>query len=93
MKDDILIMTENISDKSNHYRMDNQNKNNEIKSIVLGLFALIGFIITVYSIFTVIVGEPLTSIANSVFVAVIIGSVTLIGPLIGGILLKNKTLS
>ena len=82
-------MTENISFESNNHRIDNQNNTNEIKSIVLGVFALIGFIIVVYSIFTVIVGEPLASIANSVFVAAIIGSLTLVGPLIGGIFLKK----
>ena len=58
-------------------------QNDEIKSIVIGLFALIGFIILIYSIFTGIVGEPLASVTNTVFVAVIIGSFTLVGIIIG----------
>jgi hypothetical protein len=66
-------MAENMSDKSN----------DEVKSIVLGLFALIGFIIIIYSIFMGVVGEPLASTADTVFVAAIIGSFTLVGTIIG----------
>jgi hypothetical protein len=55
-----------MSDKSNDY------KNDEVKSIVLGLFALIGFIIIIYSIFMGVVGEPLASTADTVFVAAIL---------------------
>ena len=60
-----------------------------IKSIVLGLFALIGFIILVYSIFTGIVGEPLASVADTIFVAVIIGCFTLVGVIVGRAFLKK----
>ncbi len=42
----ILAMPENMSNKSNDYKRDAQN--DEIKSVVLGLFALIGFIIIIY---------------------------------------------
>jgi hypothetical protein len=66
-------MAENMSDKSN----------DEVKSIVLGLFALIGFIIIIYSIFMGVVGEPLASTADTVFVAAIIGSFTLVGTIVG----------
>ena len=59
-------MVENMSNKSNDY------KNDEVKSIVLGLFALIGFIIIIYSIFMGVVGEPLASTADTVFVAAIL---------------------
>ena len=55
-----------MCDKSNDY------KNDEVKSIVLGLFALIGFIIIIYSIFMGVVGEPLASTADIVFVAAIL---------------------
>ena len=55
----------------------------EIKSIVIGLLTLIGFIILIYSIFVGIVREPLASVADTVFVAVIIGSFTLVGIIIG----------
>ena len=76
-------MVENISNKSDNY------KNDRIKSIVLGLFALIGFIILVYSIVMGIVGESLASVADTVFVAAIIGSFTLVGAIVGGRILKK----
>ena len=74
-------MAKNLFNKFNEYIRD--VRNDEIKSMVLGLFALIGFIILIYSIFIGIVGEPLASVANTVFVAVIIGSFTLVGIIIG----------
>jgi hypothetical protein len=80
-------MAENLFNKINEYIRD--VRNDEIKSIVLGLFALIGFIILIYSIFIGIVGEPLASIADTVFVAIIIGSFTLVGIIIGRGLLKK----
>ncbi len=80
-------MAKNLFNKFNEYIRD--VRNDEIKSIVIGLFALIGFIILSYSIFVGIVREPLASIANTVFVAVIIGSFTLVGIIIGRALLKK----
>jgi|SRR5215212_7748583 len=79
IKYDVLAMAENMSD----------NSNDEVKSIVLGLFALIGFIIIVYSIFMGVVGEPLASVADTVFVAAIIGSFTLVGTIVGRGFLKK----
>ena len=80
-------MVENMSNKSNDYKSDVQNE--EVKSIVLWLFALIGFIIIIYSIFMGVVGEPLASVADTVFVAAIIGSFTLVGTIVGRGLLKK----
>ena len=80
-------MVENMSNKPNDYKYDVQN--DEVKSVVLGLFALIGFIIIIYSIFTGVVGEPLASIADTVFVAAIIGSFSLVGTIVGRIFLKK----
>ena len=80
-------MAETMSNKSNDNKRDAEN--DEIKSIVLGLFALIGFIILVYSIFMGIVGEPLASVADTVFVAVIIGCFTLVGVIVGRAFLKK----
>jgi len=82
-----MAMAENKFNKFNEFIQDVQN--DEIKSIVFGLFALIGFIILVYSIFTGIVGEPLASVADTVFVAVIIGSFTLVGIIVGRVFLKK----
>jgi hypothetical protein len=59
-----------------------------IKSMIFGLFALIGFIILVYSIFVAVVGEPLASVADTVFVAAIIGSFTLVGIIVSLLFLK-----
>ena len=42
-----------------------------------------GFIIFIYSIVIGMVGEPLSSVVDAVFVAVIIGSFTLVGIIIG----------
>ena len=80
-------MAENLFNKFNEYIRDVQN--DEIKSIIFALFALIGFIIIVYSIFVAVVGEPLASVADTVFVAVIIGSFTLIGIIVGRAFLKK----
>jgi len=80
-------MAENLFNKFIDYIKD--VRNDEIKSIVLGLFVLIGFIILIYSIFIGIVGEPLASVADTVFVAVIIGSFTLVGIIIGRRLLTK----
>ena len=80
-------MAETMSNKSNDYKRDAEN--DEIKSIVLGLFALIGFIILVYSILVGIAGESLASVADTVFVAVLIGSFTLVGIIISRTLSKK----
>jgi hypothetical protein len=84
---DVLAMAENLFNKFNEYIRD--VRNDRIKSIVLGLFALIGFIILVYSIVMGIVGESLASVADTVFVAAIIGSFTLVGTIVGGAFLKK----
>jgi hypothetical protein len=87
MISDVLGMAENLFNKFIDYIKD--IRSDEIKSIVLGLFALIGFIILVYSIFVGIVREPLASVADTVFVAVLIGSFTLVGIITGRTLLKK----
>jgi len=61
---------------------EQKDKNNGIKSIILGLFALIGFIILVYSIFIAVVGETLASVADTVFIAALIGSFTLVATIV-----------
>ena len=61
---------------------DSKDNNNDVKSIILGLFALIGFIILVYSIFVAVIGEPLASVADTVFIAALIGSFTLVGTIV-----------
>jgi hypothetical protein len=55
---------------------------NNVRRILLGLFALIGFIILVFAVFTASVGVELVQVANSVFVAAIVGAFTLVGVIV-----------
>ena len=71
------------------FSFGDQKDNNGVKSIILGLFALIGFIILVYAIFVAVIGEPLASVADTVFIAALIGSFTLVSTIVGRILLKK----
>jgi hypothetical protein len=71
------------------FSFGDQNDNNGFKSIMLGLFALIGFIILVYAIFVAVIGEPLASVADTVFIAALIGSFTLVGTIVS-YLYKNR---
>ena len=80
-------MPENLFNKLNEYLRD--VRNDEIKSIVIGLFALIGFIVLIYSIFIGIVGEPLASVADTVFIAALIGSFILVATLISHLYIKR----
>ena len=68
---------------------DQQGNNNDVKSIMLGLFALIGFIILVYAIFVAVVGESLASVADTVFIAALIGSFTLVATIISHLFIKR----
>ena len=72
------------------FSVEEQDNTGGIKSIVLGLFALIGFIILVYSIFIAAIGEPLASVADTVFIAALIGSFTLVATIISHIYIKRS---
>ena len=72
------------------FSIEEQDNTGSIKSIVLGLFALIGFIILVYSIFIAAIGEPLASVADTVFIAALIGSFTLVATIISHIYIKKS---
>jgi hypothetical protein len=61
---------------------DPQDRSKGIQSIMLGLFALIGFIILVYSIFIAVIGESQASIADTLFIAALVGSFTLVATII-----------
>ena len=65
------------------------DESSDIKMIVLGLFALIAFIILVYSIFVAAVGEPLASVIDTVFIAALIGSFTLVGTMLSHMYMKK----
>ena len=68
---------------------EEQGSSFAIKSIIFGLFALIGFIILVYSIFVAVVGQPLALTGDTVFVAALIGSFTLVGIIVNSLFLKK----
>jgi hypothetical protein len=57
---------------------------NNVRTVILGLFVLIGFIILVFAVFTAGVGGQLNQVqfANSVFVAAIVGAFTLVGVIV-----------
>ena len=79
-------MDENIVKKSDDHTI---HQSNEVKTIVLGLFVLIGFIILVYAIFTAAVGQALASVADTVFIAALIGSFTLVATIISHLYIKK----
>ena len=57
---------------------------NNVRTVILGLFALIGFIILVFAVFTASVGAQLNQVqfANIVFIAAIVGAFTLVGVIV-----------
>ena len=59
-------------------------EDNNVRTVILALFALIGFIILVFAVFTASVGGQLNQVqfANSVFIAAIVGAFTLVGVIV-----------
>ena len=57
---------------------------NNVRTVILGLFILIGFIILVFAVFTASIGAQLDQVqfANSVFIAAIVGAFTLVGVIV-----------
>jgi Mg2+ and Co2+ transporter CorA len=57
---------------------------NNVRTVILGLFTLIGFIILVFAVFTASIGAQLNQVqfANSVFIAAIVGAFTLVGVIV-----------
>jgi hypothetical protein len=71
------------------FSIGEQDTSGGIKSIILGLFALIGFIILVYAIFIAVIGQALASVADTVFIAALIGSFTLVATIINHLYIKK----
>ena len=65
------------------------DEQSDLKTIVLGLFALIAFIILIYAIFVAALGEPLAAVIDTVFIAALIGSFTLVGTIISNLGIKK----
>jgi hypothetical protein len=57
---------------------------NNVRTVILALFVLIGFIILVFAVFTASVGGQLNQVqfANSAFIAAIVGAFTLVGVIV-----------
>ena len=79
-------MTKNLFNFNEYIK---KKKNDKNTAIVIGLFALIGFIILVYAIFIAVIGQALASVADTVFIAALIGSFTLVATIIGRGFLKK----
>ena len=69
-------MTKNLFNFNEYIK---KKKNDKNTAIVIGLFALIGFIILVYSIFILIFRDPSVLGANIVVVAIFVLSFTSVG--------------
>ena len=70
-------------DKNNNLS-ESARVSNNVRTVILGLFALIGFVILVFAVFTAGVGGQLNQVqfANSVFIAAIVGAFTLVGVIV-----------
>src|ERR671910_1962207 len=57
---------------------------NNVRTVILGLFTMIGFIILVFAVFTASIGGQSNQVqfANSVFIAAIVGAFTLVGVIV-----------
>jgi hypothetical protein len=81
----ISSMTMGKSQEENNVNLSESARvSNNVRTVILGLFALIGFIILVFAVFTASVGAQLNQIqfANSVFIAAIVGAFTLVGVIV-----------
>jgi carbon starvation protein CstA len=82
-KDKIVGKFTSTHDEDNKSLSESIRISNNNRAILMGLFALIGFIILVYAIFTASVTVELAQIATSVFmaafIAAIVGAFTLFG--------------
>jgi hypothetical protein len=74
-----------ISGEGNNLSLSESARvSNNVRTVILGLFTLIGFIILVFAVFTASVGAELNQVqfANSVFIAAIVGAFTLVGVIV-----------
>jgi carbon starvation protein CstA len=94
-KDKIVGKFTSTYDENNKSLSESIRISNNNRAILMGLFALIGFIILVYAIFTANVTVELAQIATSVFmaafIAAIVGAFTLFGVVVYQIRGEYKT--
>ena len=81
----ISSATTGKSQEENNVNLSESTRvSNNVRTVILGLFALIGFIILVFAVFTASIGAQLDQVqfANSVFIAAIVGAFTLVGVIV-----------
>ena len=81
----ISSMTMGKSQEENNVNLSESARvSNNVRTVILGLFILIGFIILVFGVFTASIGSQLDQVqfANSVFTAAIVGAFTLVGVIV-----------
>jgi Mg2+ and Co2+ transporter CorA len=81
----ISSMTTGKSQEENNVNLSESTRvSNNVRTVILGLFTLIGFIILVFAVFTASIGAQLNQVqfANSVFIAAIVGAFTLVGVIV-----------
>jgi uncharacterized membrane protein len=85
IKDKIVGKISGKSQEENNVNLSESARvSNNVRTVILGLFALIGFIILVFAVFTASVGAQLDQVqfVNSVFIAAIVGAFTLVGVIV-----------
>ena len=80
----ISSTTGKLQEDNNVNLSESARVSNNVRTVILALFALIGFIILVFAIFIASVGGQLNQVqfANSVFIAAIVGAFTLVGVIV-----------
>ena len=73
-----------LQEENNVNLSESARVSNNVRTVILGLFTLIGFIILVFAVFTASIGAQLDQVqfANSVFIAAIVGAFTLVGVIV-----------
>jgi hypothetical protein len=85
VKDKIVGRILGKSQENNNLNLtESARVSNNVRTVILGLFTLIGFIILVFAVFTASIGAQLDQVqfANSVFIAAIVGAFTLVGVIV-----------
>jgi hypothetical protein len=80
----ISSTTGKLQEDNNVNLSESARVSNNVRTVILALFVLIGFIILVFAVFTASVGGQLNPVqfANSVFIAAIVGAFTLVGVIV-----------
>ena len=86
----IISTTPGKADRNDISLSESIRLSNNIRAILMGLFALIGFIILVYAIFTANVSDELALISTSVFMAAFIAAIVAAFTLFGVVVYQMR---